>query len=227
MYQHHIEQDAVLTLMTTVLENPTNYGRVISDESGKVMAIVEEKDASETQRRIKEINAGIYCVGQSFLFETLKKVGTQNSQGEVYLTDIVSLAVQAGLTVEKFVNPCPQDILGVNSRVELAQAHKEIQRRRNHLLMLDGVTLHDPDTTVVSQSVCVGRDTVLQAGVRITGNSAIGTSCLIESGALLHDCSLGDEAVIGAYSYLDGITCPARSVIEPHSIRRNAHRPKI
>ena len=227
MYRHHIEQASILTLMTTVLENPTNYGRIISDESGKVLAIVEEKDASEEQRRIKEINAGIYCVNSKFLFKTLKTVGTQNSQGEVYLTDIVSLAVTAGLTVEKFVNPCPQDILGVNSRVELAQAHKEIQRRRNRQLMLDGVTLHDPDTTAVSQSVSVGRDTVLQAGVRITGNSSIGTSCLVEAGALLHDCSLGDEVVIGAYSYLDGITCPAKSIIEPHSIRRNDHRPKV
>jgi bifunctional UDP-N-acetylglucosamine pyrophosphorylase / glucosamine-1-phosphate N-acetyltransferase len=227
MYQHHIDQASVLTIMTTVLENPTNYGRIICDENGKVMAIVEEKDASETQQRIKEINAGIYCVGQNFLFKTLKTVGTQNSQGEVYLTDIVSLAVTAGLPVEKFVNPCPQDILGVNSRVELAQAHKEIQRRRNHQLMLDGVTLHDPETTAVSQSVCIGRDTVLQSGVRITGNGAIGASCLIEAGALLHDCSLGDEVVIGAYSYLDGITCPAKSVIAPHSIRRNDHSPKV
>ena len=201
MYQHHIDR---LPFYPDD-DGPPNTRRImdVSSErlkSGKVMAIVEEKDASEAQRRIKEINAGIYCVSQRFLFETLKTVGTQNSQGEVYLTDIVSIAVTAGLTVKKFVNPCPQDILGVNSRVELALAHKEIQRRRNHQLMLDGVTLHDPDTTAVSHSVCVGRDTVIQAGVRITGKGSIGASCLIEAGALLHDCSLGDEVVIGAYS---------------------------
>ncbi len=221
MVRHHIECGSTLTLMTTVLENPTNYGRIISDEAGNVMAIVEEKDASEQQRRIKEINAGIYCVNRNYLFDSLKKVGTENSQREVYLTDIVSIAVSAGLHVTQFVNPCPRDILGVNSRVEQALAHKEMQRRRNHQLMLDGVTMHDPDTTAVAQSVSVGRDTVLEAGVRITGNSSIGASCVIGAGALLHNCSLGDGAVIGAYSYLESVTCPAKTVIEPHSIKRN------
>jgi len=222
MYQHHIDNDSVLTIMTTILDDPTNYGRIISDECGKVLAIVEEKDASDKQKQINEINAGIYCVNSKFLFETLKKVGNQNSQGEVYLTDIVSIAVAAGFNVEKFYNSCPKDILGVNSRVELALAHKEIQNRCNQQLMFAGVTMLDPDTTAVSQTVTIGRDTILEAGVRITGNSSIGSSCQIGAGALLHDCCLADNVVIGAYSYLEGITYPEKAIIAPFSIDKKS-----
>jgi bifunctional UDP-N-acetylglucosamine pyrophosphorylase / glucosamine-1-phosphate N-acetyltransferase len=220
MYQQHLDHSSVCTLMTTILTDPTNYGRIITNDSGKVTAIVEEKDASSEQKKIKEINAGIYCVNSNFLFETLTKVGTDNSQGEVYLTDIVSIAVAAGFNVEKFTNPCAQDVLGVNSRIELALAHKEIQRRRNHELMIQGVTMYNPDTTAISHTVPIGRDTILHAGVRIFGKSSIGASCLIEDGAILNNCDVADHVTVGAYSYLEGITCAAETVIAPHSIKR-------
>jgi bifunctional UDP-N-acetylglucosamine pyrophosphorylase/glucosamine-1-phosphate N-acetyltransferase len=206
--------------MTTILENPSNYGRILADNSGKVIAIVEEKDASAEQRQIKEINAGIYCVNSRFLFDTLRKVGTDNCQGEVYLTDIVSLAVASGFKVEKFINPCAQDVLGVNSRIELAMAHKEVQHRRNQALMLQGVTMHNPDTTAIAHTASIGRDSILHAGVRISGNSSIGSSCLIEEGVLLHDCQVADHVTIGAYSYLEGSVCASGTVIAPHSIKR-------
>jgi bifunctional UDP-N-acetylglucosamine pyrophosphorylase/glucosamine-1-phosphate N-acetyltransferase len=221
MYRQHLDRSSVCTIMTTILADPTNYGRIISSDSGKVLAIVEEKDASPEQRKISEINAGIYCVNSGFLFETLKKVGTENSQGEVYLTDIVSIAVAAGCNVEKFINPCAQDVLGVNSRIELALAHKEVQRRRNHQLMLQGVTMHDPETTTICHTASIGRDSILHPGVRISGKSCIGSSCLIEEGAILHNCSVADNVTIGAYSYLEGITCTTRTVIAPHSVKRN------
>jgi bifunctional UDP-N-acetylglucosamine pyrophosphorylase / glucosamine-1-phosphate N-acetyltransferase len=221
MYGQHIDRASVCTIMTTILDDPTNYGRILSNDKGKVLAIVEEKDASAEQRKIPEINAGIYCVNSRFLFDSLKKVGTDNSQGEVYLTDIVSIAVAAGFNVETFENPCAQDVLGVNSRIELALAHKEIQRRRNNQLMLQGVTMHDPDTTVICHTASVDRDTILHPGVRISGNSRIGMSCLIEEGVILHNCTVADRVTIGAYSYLDGITCTSRTVITPHSIQRN------
>jgi bifunctional UDP-N-acetylglucosamine pyrophosphorylase / glucosamine-1-phosphate N-acetyltransferase len=221
MYQHHVDHSSTLTVMTTILENPTNYGRIIGHQSGKVLAIVEEKDASEEQKKLKEINAGIYCVNSSFLFDTLRKVGTENSQGEVYLTDIVSIAVSAGFKVEKYTNPVAQEILGVNSRIELALAHKEIQLRRNYQLMLQGVTMHDPETTAIAHSVSIGSDSILQAGVKITGNSSIGPSCLIEHGAILHDCHLADHVRVGPYSYLVGMTFPAGAVIAPHYLARD------
>jgi bifunctional UDP-N-acetylglucosamine pyrophosphorylase / glucosamine-1-phosphate N-acetyltransferase len=220
MYQQHLDHASVCTIMTTILSAPSNYGRIISDDSGKVFSIVEEKDASAEQKRIQEINAGIYCINSRFLFDALERIGTDNSQGEVYLTDIVSIAVSSGFNVEKFINPCAQDVLGVNSRVELALAHKEIQRRRNRQLMLQGVTMHDPDTTAISHSATIGRDSILHPGVRISGKSSVGAFCLIEEGVILHNCTVADHVTIGAYSYLEGITCAAGSVIAPHSIKR-------
>jgi bifunctional UDP-N-acetylglucosamine pyrophosphorylase / glucosamine-1-phosphate N-acetyltransferase len=222
MYQQHVDHSAVCTIMTTIFADPSNYGRIITDDSGKVQAIVEEKDASGEQKQINEINAGIYCINSKFLFDALRKVGTDNSQGEVYLTDIVSIAVASDFNVEKFINPCAQDVLGVNSRIELALAHKEVQRRRNHQLMLQGVTMLDPDATAITHTVSIGRDSILHAGVRISGNSSIGISCLIEDGALLHDCDVADHVTIGAYSYLEGIACAAETVIPPHSIKRDS-----
>jgi bifunctional UDP-N-acetylglucosamine pyrophosphorylase/glucosamine-1-phosphate N-acetyltransferase len=220
MYRQHLDRSSVCTVMTTILADPTNYGRIISNDAGKVLAIIEEKDASPEQRKISEINAGIYCVNSRFLFDALRKVGTDNSQGEVYLTDIVSIAVSAGFNVDTFINPCAQDVLGVNSRIELALAHKEIQRRRNHQLMLQGVTMHDPDTTVICHTASVDRDSIIYPGVRISGKSCIGMSCLIEEGAILHNCTVADHVTIGAYSYLDGIRCTTRTVITPHSVKK-------
>jgi bifunctional UDP-N-acetylglucosamine pyrophosphorylase / glucosamine-1-phosphate N-acetyltransferase len=219
MYQQHLDHSAVCTIMTTILADPSNYGRILTDDSGKVVAIVEEKDASAEQKQIKEINAGIYCVNSGFLFDTLRRVGTDNSQGEVYLTDIVSLAVAGGFNVEKFINSSAQDVLGVNSRIELALAHKEVQHRRNQELMLKGVTMHDPDTTAIAHGVSMGRDSILHAGVRISGKSSIGASCRIEEGVILHDCQVADHVTIGAYSYLEGIVCAPETVIAPHSVK--------
>ena len=220
MYQQHLDRSSVCTIMTTILPNPANYGRILTNQSGEVLGIVEEKDASPDQKAISEINAGIYCVNSRFLFDTLKKVGTDNSQGEVYLTDIVSLAVSLGLTVEKFINPNSQDVLGVNSRIELALAHKEVQHRRNHQLMLQGVTMYAPDTIAICRTASLSRDCILHPGVRISGKSTIGMSCLIEEGAVLHNCTLGDNVTIGAYSYLDGMTYRTGSIIPPHTVQR-------
>lgn len=217
MYDFHIASAATLTLMTTHLEDPTNYGRILISPDGGVEGIVEEKDASSEQKAIREINAGIYCIEKPFLFKTLHQVGTDNCQGEVYLTDIVSLAVTAGEKVGRFAASCAQDVLGVNSRVELAAAHKEIQARRNIELMIEGVTMHAPETISVSAGSTVGRDSLLTAGVQIHGLSKIGDSCQMEPGVILHDCILGDNVRVGAYSYLKDCTIASGTVIAPHS----------
>jgi bifunctional UDP-N-acetylglucosamine pyrophosphorylase/glucosamine-1-phosphate N-acetyltransferase len=219
MYQQHCNRTSTLTIMTTILDDPTNYGRIIKNNSGKVLAIVEEKDATGEQKKIREINAGIYCVDGKFLFDTIKGIGTDNSQGEVYLTDIVSIAVGKSLDVDTFINPVAQDVLGVNSRVELALAHKEIRARRNRDLMLQGVTMHDPETTAVAHTASIGRDTVLYPGVRISGTTQLGSSCIIQDGCILHNCSLADNVTVGAYSYLDGIHCGNASFIPPHTVK--------
>jgi len=217
MYNKHMASGASLTLMTTLLEDPTNYGRILSGDKGEVVGIVEQKDAGTEQQKIQEINAGIYCADRDFLFRALKKVGTENSQGEVYLTDIVALAVADGLKVERYTTSYPLDVLGVNSRVELAQAHLELQKRRNQEIMLEGVTLYSPYTALISQESSVGRDSTLATGVEITDNTMVGKSCTIGQGVILKNCRIGDSVTIGPYCCLTAITISADSVVPPYT----------
>ncbi len=218
MYAVHLKHGGPLTVMSTLLDNPTNYGRIVADDAGLVLSIVEEKDATREQKAIKEINAGIYCVETDFLFSTLKQVGRNNSQGEVYFTDIVSIATQQKIPVEKYRTHLPLEVLGVNSRVELAEAHHELQMRRNRQLMLDGVTFHDPATTSVAPDVQIGQDVTLYPGVHITGHSCIAKNCVLENGVLVRDSAIGENASIGAYSCLEKCTINAGKKIAPHSV---------
>lgn len=217
MYATHVKSGAALTLMTTILDNPTNYGRILADPAGNVLGIVEQKDASPEQLDVKEVNAGIYCVDKTFLFSALEKVDTNNSQKEVYLTDIVKQAVDSGLKVVKFIAPAPTEVLGVNSRVELAAAQLELQLRRNRELMLQGVTIYNPETVAVSPDASIGNDTVLEAGVRISGNCQIGQGSRIGQGAILQNCRVGDRAQIGPYSCITEKTVPTDGTLPPFS----------
>ena len=130
MLEVHGKSGATLTLMTTELDDPTGYGRVLKGPDGAVQGIVEEKDATEAQRRIREINAGIYLVEAGFLFAALDQVGTDNAQGEVYLTDIVGIAANTGVLVRTFHCANPEETMGVNSPIELAMANARMQARR-------------------------------------------------------------------------------------------------
>ena len=219
MIDAHRQQQASLTLMTTKVDEPFGYGRILTSDTGKVIAIVEEKDADPTQRAIQEINAGIYLVEKDFLFTALRQVGTDNSQGEVYLTDIVAIANRLGLTASKFFHPQAIDVLGVNSRVELAQAHATLQARRNREIMLAGVTLYDPPSTLIAPGCVIGQDTVVSAQVQISGATTIGRDCLIEPGCVLHDCSLGDGVTVGANAVLKQYAIPKGGSIAPLTYR--------
>lgn len=220
MFAHHITHGGPLTVMTTILDNPTHYGRILADEVGHVRAIVEEKDATPEQKKIKEINAGIYCVDADFLFTTLKKIGINNSQGEVYLTDIVEIATAQNVPVAKYVTSLSQNVLGVNSRIELAEAHNELQMRRNRVLMLKGVSMINSSSISIAPDVKIGQDTVLYPNVHITGNSFIGKNCILENGAILKDCAIGDNVYVGAYSYLERCNVEAGKTIAPQTLLR-------
>jgi bifunctional UDP-N-acetylglucosamine pyrophosphorylase/glucosamine-1-phosphate N-acetyltransferase len=193
---------APLSIMTTTLADPTNYGRIISDPGGTVLGVVEEKDCSPEQRTIREINGGIYCAESGFLFEALDGVTTDNSQGEMYLTDIVAIAVQRGFRVRKYEHPQPEHVLGVNSKVELAQAHREIQRRRNLELMAAGVTMLEPTSTSVAPPVTIGADCSLAGRVSIVGRTVIGDGCVIEPGVFIANSTIGSSVHIGANTVL-------------------------
>ncbi|MCF8057326.1 MAG: NTP transferase domain-containing protein [Desulfocapsa sp.] len=217
MLRQHRAQNATLTVMTTILDDPTHYGRIISSDEGTVLAIVEEKDTDSEQKKIREINAGIYCIKTKFLFAHLKNIGTDNSQSEVYLTDIVTQAVQENLIVHKFINPAPGDVLGVNSRLELSQAHHELQLRRNRELMASGITMINPETIQVSPKSFIAKDVTLHPGIEIKGTSSISSGCDIEAGALLNNVTLGRNCRIGAYSCLEECDLPDNTSIDPHS----------
>ncbi|MDW7773706.1 MAG: NTP transferase domain-containing protein [Desulfobulbaceae bacterium] len=219
MIEHHRNSGAILTLMTTLVANPYGYGRVLSDTEGNVTGIVEEKDADHSQRRINEINAGIYLADRSFLFQALKQVGTDNSQGEVYLTDIVAIANRENKQVNPFRHETAIDVLGVNSRVELAEANRELQKRRNEELMLSGVTMYSPESIYVEQGIPVGMDTVIHPGVRLTGNTKIGVGCILEPGVFLHDCIVNNNGIIGAWSTLHNWEVQPSEYIFPRTIR--------
>jgi bifunctional UDP-N-acetylglucosamine pyrophosphorylase/glucosamine-1-phosphate N-acetyltransferase len=209
-----------LTLMTTVLDDPTNYGRIVRDKEGRLLEIVEEKDATEVQKKIREINAGIYCAEVPFLFQILKKVGSDNKQGEIYLTDIVKIAVGMGLRVDIFSGAGGEELLGINSRSELAAANKYLQHHKNSQLMAEGVSLVDPETTFIQQEVQIGRDTVIYANVQISGNTCIGKNCTIGPDAVLHDCKIGDNAAIGPFSSLTSCTIKNNETVAPHTSLR-------
>ena len=218
LYRH---RQADLTLMTTLLDQPFGYGRILCDEQGAVLAIVEEKDATEEQRQIREVNAGIYLVDKKVLFDTLRRVGTDNSQGEMYLTDIIAIANQMGRNVQKFLHPEAIDVLGVNSRIELAQAQATLQCRHNHSHMLAGVTLYAPETTLIAPGCVIGQDTHLQGNTRIDGGTTIGTNCHIDRGCVLHACQIGDNVSIGANTVLEHCTIAENSFVPPLTYRRD------
>ncbi len=217
MLEVHDTTGTVLTIMTTSLDNPANYGRIITDNQNNVVKIIEEKDATKEQRIIKEINAGIYCVEKEFLFKALKQVTTDNSQGEMYLTDIVEIAVREGFSVQKYNHPVPAHVLGVNSRIELSEAHRELQWRRNHELMASGITMHNPATISVAPKTTMSPDSTLTQNITISGRSAIGDGSFIEPGVFIHNAVIGDNVHVGANSIIcdtsiaDGTRIPALS----------------
>ena len=131
MLDEHKQHKSTLTVIATTLEDPTNYGRIVRNGQNKLLGIVEEKDATAEQKKIKEINAGIYCAEADFLFHALKKVGTDNKQGEIYLTDIVKIAINQGLQVDIYSGASSEEVLGINAMAELEEANRYLQQQKN------------------------------------------------------------------------------------------------
>ena len=217
MLSVHLERNPALTLMTTILEDPANYGRIVRDNQGRLQEITEEKDATEVQKKIREINAGIYCAEVPFLFNALKRVGSDNKQGEIYLTDIVRIAIGTGHKVDTYSGPGGEELLGINSQSELAAANKYLQHQKNSRLMADGVSLTDPETVFIQNEVRIGSDTVIHANVQISGTSIIGNNCAIGPDVVLHDCIIGDNVVIAPFSRLTTCSVPNNAAVAPHT----------
>jgi bifunctional UDP-N-acetylglucosamine pyrophosphorylase / glucosamine-1-phosphate N-acetyltransferase len=202
MMDCHKENGAVLTVLTSRPDNPFGYGRVVKGVGGTVLRIVEEKDANDTEREIREVNSGIYCVESGFLFDAIAHLSNDNAQGEYYLTDIVQMAAAAGLSVTSFPVSCAEEVMGVNDRVQLAEAGSIIRKRVNQSLMYAGVTIVDPSVTYIDRGVKIGKDTIVYPNVHIQGVTEIGENCVIEPSSVIRGCRIGDGVTIKAGSVM-------------------------
>ena len=200
----HAKNGADLSLMSTLVEDPGGYGRVLRNADGEVLRVVEDKDATADEKKENEINAGIYCVNSSFLWESLGGLDSENSQGEYYLPGIVDLCVSRKRRLLAFTLADPKEVSGVNSREQLGEAEKTIRQAINRRHMENGVTIEDPETTYISDSVSIGRDTTVCPNTYIYGETSIGDGCRIGPSVYIEDSRVGDNVEIRFSSYLTG-----------------------
>ena len=198
LIRHHEEHGAAATVLTARVERPQGYGRIVRQQ-GSIAAIVEERDASPDERAIDEINSGIYAFDLGPLFTALKSIGAENAQGEYYLPDLVRIYRARGLGVETVMLDAAQEIMGVNSRRELADVSAILKSNRADELMAAGVTIIDPATTWIGPDVVIGPDTVLHPNVFLEGHTSIGSRCEIHACVRLVDSTVEDGVVINNF----------------------------
>ena len=213
-----------LVLLSVLLEDPTGYGRVLRDKAGNVYRIVEQKDATQKERQVREANTGVLVAPAAALRAWLARVGNDNAQGEYYLTDVVTLAVKDGFEVEAVVAPGAAEVLGVNDRLQLAQLEAEYRRLRAVQLMQAGVTVIDPARLDVRGNVATGRDVQLDVNVLLEGEVALGDRVRIGAGCVLRDVAIGADTVVHPYSVLDGAEVGPRCVVGPFARLRPGTR---
>lgn len=214
----HAEDRAAATVLSAELVNPYGYGRIVRDNYGNLLKIVEEKDASKEEKDITEINTGIYCFDAEEVFRVLSLLNTDNAQGEYYLTDVFALFNKEGKKVKVLKTGDSEEIQGINDKVQLAEAEKIMRSRKNKALMQEGVIIVDPASTFIDSQVKIGRDTVIMPFSFIEGGTVIGERCeigpytRITSSLIGHDviiessrikeAEVGDRCIIGPFAYL-------------------------
>lgn len=196
LVQRHLSTDAAATTLTAIMPDPTGLGRILRDEEGRYVRTVEEKDASPEQKAIREVMSGIFCFQMPLIYELLGKLRTDNVQKEYYLTDVLRLLVEEGRTVEVEVAADWRDVIGPNTRRQLAQAEAIMRERILDRLMDEGVSVIDPASTFVHAGVRVGRDTMLAPFTFLEGSTVVGTGCRIGPSARLVDSRVEDGAVV-------------------------------
>jgi bifunctional UDP-N-acetylglucosamine pyrophosphorylase/glucosamine-1-phosphate N-acetyltransferase len=193
MLAQHRNDGAALTVMTAMVDAPEGYGRILRDGADALSGIIEEKDADESQRAIREVNAGVYIASARTLFAALAQVNNNNHQGEYYLPDAVRIVLQQGKRVAAFQVDDAREMLGINSREELARMETTLRERINKQWMDAGVTLKDPATTYIDTDVVIGRDTVIGPNTHLRGKTVIGTGCQLDGNAFITDAEIGDQ----------------------------------
>lgn len=208
MIQYHHTKNACMTVLTSSKSNPTGMGRVIRNSKGELSAIVEENEADEDILKIEEFNSGIYCFETEWLWNNLKQI-KPSKKGELYLTDLVRSASNQGMIVETIQPDDPSEVHGVNTRVELAKAETEMRKRISEYWMLSGVTILDPSSVYIDDTVTLHKDSIVMPNTHILGNSEIGHNCTVGPNSVISDSTVGNNCKI------------VSSVIEESSLSNN------
>ena len=218
----HQERNASLTLLTSTERSPDGLGRVLRDDSGSIIAVIEEREAETPILDITEVNSGIYCFRSQWLLNHLPQLSSSSS-GEIYLTDLVSIAAKDGVTIENVVSKDAWEILGVNDRVQLAQAEEVMRQRIRERWMLEGVTLPEPGSVYLDATVELGQDTVVHPNTHISGKTKIGRACIIGPNTLIYDSVVGEGCrILG--SVVEGSILEEDVEVGPFShIRSGSH----
>jgi bifunctional UDP-N-acetylglucosamine pyrophosphorylase/glucosamine-1-phosphate N-acetyltransferase len=212
------------TLITTTLEDPSGYGRVILNDQGDVTAIVEEKAATAKQKSIQVINSGIYCFEAPLLWKHIVELRPNPVSGELYLTDMAEILTRHGHRVGALHIDDPDELLGINTRIELADADRVLRERKCRELMLAGVTIERPETVTIDMHVEVGADTVVEPFARLLGATAIGEDCRVGAGAILESSALADRVVVAPYTLVANSRIETGAQVGPFArLRMDAH----
>jgi len=214
LIETHVQSQAAATVITADMARPFGYGRIVRT-NGSITRIVEERDASPAQRKISEINSGIYAFELEPLFGALDSIGTANKQGEYYLPDLIAIYRKQKRTIATFTVERAEEIRGINSRTELAEVSAMVRQQKNEELMAAGVTLIDPATTYVDSDVVVGADTVIHPCVFLEGSTRIGAACEIHSGTRIVNSTLGDRVCVRNHTVVADSTVEAGAFLGP------------
>jgi bifunctional UDP-N-acetylglucosamine pyrophosphorylase / glucosamine-1-phosphate N-acetyltransferase len=214
LVQQHERDGAAATVVTALVDRSYGYGRIVRTNGG-IARIVEERDASPVERGIKEVNAGIYAFDLGPLFDAVKSIAPQNTQGEYYLPDLIAIYRRRKLVVSTLTVENASEIRGINSRSELAEVGAIVRQMKNEELMAAGVTLIDPATTYIQQDVAVGRDTVIHPNVYLEGRTVIGEACEIHAGTRIVDSTVGNRVTVRNYCIVTESTLADDTIIGP------------
>ncbi|MBI3037576.1 bifunctional N-acetylglucosamine-1-phosphate uridyltransferase/glucosamine-1-phosphate acetyltransferase [bacterium] len=216
MMEVHFEKKPSLTMMTMELPDPAGYGRIIRDSSGKVVAIRESKDCTQSEKSLKEVNPAIYLFDGSSLFERLGKLSNHNSQGEFYLTDIIEMLVKDGLSIDTVHEEDHLSTLGINNRTDLSKVAGIMREKVLQKHMAAGVTIIDPLQTWIESNVSIGKDTTIWPGTTICGTTDIGEGCTIGPNTFIENSQIGPVSII-RQKFLRGAVIPQNTILEPLS----------
>jgi bifunctional UDP-N-acetylglucosamine pyrophosphorylase/glucosamine-1-phosphate N-acetyltransferase len=209
------QSESTLSVLTAIWDDPSGYGRVVRGRDGWLERIVEEKDATEGERSLREVNTGIYCIDASYLREGLKEIGKENAQREYYLTDLVEIGRKKGLRCSAFTASDPREVMGINTRIDLASASEMLRNEKLKALMLSGVTIIDPKSTCVDRTVEIGRDTLLYPNCNLEGKTRVGERCVIEPNARILDSTIENDVTIRSNSVITGSTVGEGASVGP------------